>query len=481
MGAVIQGCFSGGLPISAVAPASRSGPAGALQCSGAGGGERSFPVNPSLLGVKSAGQALPAGLRPQLERVLGADLSDVRVHVGPEAARLGAVAFTMGSNIYFAPNRYQPQTSQGRQLLGHELAHVVQQRQGRVQNRTGSPLAVVQNQSLETAADRIGNRVAALPFGLPVAAPAAAGRTHPLPRRPAPRPGPPPVQCSPRRAVPPRPAFRPPRFLAAAPVLQCMVAYCQHPGCDKQARDGTNYCRSHFAVSYANMQHFGNNNPRKGAMGGTAYNSAEVSFMCEVGAGCAPLGGMVVLHPGGHAAPSGSLNYMVPAGSAIFDPGPPGGADLAAIRAATGSKASTFEGLWGRDKRPRFPVDLGNVGGVEAYGHHAKSRPNDKQLYALVWAILAVHDQHAFAGTEYVYGGDLNVDPATLTAAIENVRPGIITGVAPTMFVRRGGSTHRAGGAYDYAVTNVDPSTGQAFGHSNLRRGPDHQGYGWKF
>ncbi len=37
-------------------------------------------------------------------------------------------ALTIGSDIYFAPGRYQPDTVQRQQLLGHELAHVVQQR-----------------------------------------------------------------------------------------------------------------------------------------------------------------------------------------------------------------------------------------------------------------------------------------------------------------------------------------------------------------
>jgi hypothetical protein len=60
----------------------------------------------------------------------------------PEA---GAIAFTMGNEIYFAQGRYQPDTLQGQQLLGHELAHVVQQRAGRVGNPLGSGLAVVQD------------------------------------------------------------------------------------------------------------------------------------------------------------------------------------------------------------------------------------------------------------------------------------------------------------------------------------------------
>jgi ribosomal protein S18 acetylase RimI-like enzyme len=46
-------------------------------------------------------------------------------------------------------------------LLGHELAHVVQQRAGRVRNPLGSGLAVVQDHALEAEADRLGRHAAA--------------------------------------------------------------------------------------------------------------------------------------------------------------------------------------------------------------------------------------------------------------------------------------------------------------------------------
>src|SRR5579859_5834329 len=62
----------------------------------------------------------------------GADFSDVTVHEGPEAAAIGARAYTHGSTIHFAPGEYAPQSPGGQELLGHELAHVVQQRAGQV-------------------------------------------------------------------------------------------------------------------------------------------------------------------------------------------------------------------------------------------------------------------------------------------------------------------------------------------------------------
>jgi hypothetical protein len=96
----------------------------------------------------------------QMERYFEADLSDVRVHVGPEAESIGALAFTVGEDLYFQPAHYQPHTSYGLELLGHELTHVMQQREGRVANPFGKGVAVVQDNALEEEADRCGREAA---------------------------------------------------------------------------------------------------------------------------------------------------------------------------------------------------------------------------------------------------------------------------------------------------------------------------------
>lgn len=136
-----------------------AGRPGAVQRHGAGG---AFAVEAGPLGlVSGGGRPLPDAVRGKMEAALGANFSDVRVHVGPQAERIGAIAFTVGSDIYFAPGRFQPDTVHGQQLLGHELAHVVQQRAGRVRNPLGSGLAVIQDHALEAEADRLGQRAAA--------------------------------------------------------------------------------------------------------------------------------------------------------------------------------------------------------------------------------------------------------------------------------------------------------------------------------
>lgn len=105
---------------------------------------------------KAGGLPLPKDVRSKMENAFSADFSDVRVHIGHEASSLGAIAYTWGTNIHFAPGQYNPHTIQGQKLLGHELWHVLQQKQGRVRNPFGGGVAVVQDHALEAEADRMG-------------------------------------------------------------------------------------------------------------------------------------------------------------------------------------------------------------------------------------------------------------------------------------------------------------------------------------
>ncbi|HET6978791.1 MAG TPA: DUF4157 domain-containing protein [Pyrinomonadaceae bacterium] len=123
----------------------------------AGNGVEAFRVP---LRQKSGGLPLPDDVRSKMETAFGADFSDVRVHIGREASSLGAIAYTWGSNIHFAPGQYNPHTLQGQKLLGHELWHVVQQKSGRVKNPFGGGVAVVQDHALEAEADRMGIKAA---------------------------------------------------------------------------------------------------------------------------------------------------------------------------------------------------------------------------------------------------------------------------------------------------------------------------------
>ena len=117
-------------------------------------------IDPRQLGLlRGGGQPLSQALLAKMESAFNADFSDVRVHIGPQAGRLGALAFTTGKDLYFAPGQYQPDSMQGQRLIGHELAHVIQQRQGRVRP-SASGISVVLDQALEAEADRHGMRAA---------------------------------------------------------------------------------------------------------------------------------------------------------------------------------------------------------------------------------------------------------------------------------------------------------------------------------
>jgi len=74
-----------------------------------------------------------------MEQRFGHDFSRVRVHAGGDASeyahQLGAEAFAYGENIVFGAGRFAPGSPEGRNLLAHELAHVVQQSRHGVETR----------------------------------------------------------------------------------------------------------------------------------------------------------------------------------------------------------------------------------------------------------------------------------------------------------------------------------------------------------
>lgn len=100
--------------------------------------------------ARTGGRPLEEGDRTYFEQRYGYQLDHVRVHAdgrSSEAAQsVGARAYTLGNHIVFDSGQYAPSTTSGRQLLGHELAHVVQQSRG------GAPPAPIPGTSLENSA-----------------------------------------------------------------------------------------------------------------------------------------------------------------------------------------------------------------------------------------------------------------------------------------------------------------------------------------
>jgi hypothetical protein len=106
--------------------------------------------------LRGQGKPLDAPVRGDMERRLGHDFSHVRVHTDSRAAAsaqaVEAQAYTVGRNVVFGSGSYAPGSSSGRDLLAHELAHVVQQR-----GATSAPGALrigAANDPAEAAADR---------------------------------------------------------------------------------------------------------------------------------------------------------------------------------------------------------------------------------------------------------------------------------------------------------------------------------------
>ena len=90
----------------------------------------------SINRARSSGQPLDQKVRRQMSSQFGYDFESVRIHNDVEAdtlsRKIGARAFTTGSDIFFSRDSYDPTSSDGRELIVHELSHVVQQRSGRV-------------------------------------------------------------------------------------------------------------------------------------------------------------------------------------------------------------------------------------------------------------------------------------------------------------------------------------------------------------
>jgi hypothetical protein len=114
--------------------------------------------------LSSPGRPLGAETRAFMEMHLGRDLSSVRVHTGSTAAAsaeaIDAEAYTVGQSIVFAADRYAPQSWDGRELLAHELAHVLQQSRGVVSGPAGlgglhiaPPDGALEHQAEKTGAD----------------------------------------------------------------------------------------------------------------------------------------------------------------------------------------------------------------------------------------------------------------------------------------------------------------------------------------
>lgn len=99
--------------------------------SSAEGGEVDGNIESAIQRARGNGSPLGEGVRAPMESAFGADFGGVNIHTGKEADSLNqslqARAFTTGKDIFFRQGEYNPESSGGKELLAHELTHVVQQ------------------------------------------------------------------------------------------------------------------------------------------------------------------------------------------------------------------------------------------------------------------------------------------------------------------------------------------------------------------
>lgn len=104
---------------------------GAVQKKSDGGGTVSPVLTSRIESSAGKGRSLPKKTLSEMRSSFGVDFNNVYIHTDPEAIamnrELGAQAFTHGSDIYFNSGMYNTDSAGGRQLLAHELTHVIQQ------------------------------------------------------------------------------------------------------------------------------------------------------------------------------------------------------------------------------------------------------------------------------------------------------------------------------------------------------------------
>ncbi|MFJ4704520.1 DUF4157 domain-containing protein [Streptomyces anulatus] len=149
--------------------------------------------------ISSGGSPLDTDTRTDMESRMGADFSDVRVHhdsAAHESAKgVGAHAYTVGNNVVFQRDAYDPGSPQGRTTLAHELTHVIQQRNGPVEGTEAPGGIRVSDPSDRFEREAVANADRVLSDPAPETAPA------PAPVAPAPVSAPAPAASAVQRAA----------------------------------------------------------------------------------------------------------------------------------------------------------------------------------------------------------------------------------------------------------------------------------------
>ena len=168
-------------------PLSRSpGGCGSRPCDDAAGTDHDAPIEVRRA-LATQGVGLDPVLRRSMGRTLGIEFPQALVHDDPTAHRAAAAvqarAFTVGRHIVFGADQYAPETLEGRELLAHELVHVVQRPRdvaasGRIlareplaphlqQSMTQSSVSALSNEEIDARIEAISQAMSGLGVGTP--------------------------------------------------------------------------------------------------------------------------------------------------------------------------------------------------------------------------------------------------------------------------------------------------------------------------
>jgi hypothetical protein len=104
-----------------------------------GGGEMAATpdIETSIQESRGGGESMSDDIRQPMEQAFGADFSSVKIHSDSRSDQLNqsiqARAFTTGQDIFFRQGEYTPGSNAGKELLAHELTHVIQQKGNSIQ------------------------------------------------------------------------------------------------------------------------------------------------------------------------------------------------------------------------------------------------------------------------------------------------------------------------------------------------------------
>ncbi|MBE9105724.1 DUF4157 domain-containing protein, partial [Nostoc cf. edaphicum LEGE 07299] len=111
-----------------------------VQRQGGGRTAATSELETSIQQARGNGQPLADDIKHPMEQAFGADFGSVRVHTDAQSNRLNesiqARAFTTGQDVFFRQGEYSPGSNAGKELLAHELTHVVQQNGSAVQPKS---------------------------------------------------------------------------------------------------------------------------------------------------------------------------------------------------------------------------------------------------------------------------------------------------------------------------------------------------------